>query len=280
MLKDRKERYENFYQEYGKTIKLGILEDKTNRNKLASLSRWHTTRNPSGLVSLDDYIKKMKSVQDQIYFFSGEDRAVLEKSPLVVGLVKKGYEVLLCDDPIDEYVFNVLREYEGKNIVNVGKGDFKMPDDGERERKVQKFLAKKYEPYVEFAKKILFEKVNNVIISNRLTNEPCVVVADTYGHSAFMDKIQKAQVFSGGNESPLSDFKKIMEINPHHRVNQIILERIQEGKTDLEVEELVELLYETAAFHSGFAARDPNEFVKRFYQIYSKAMGVISMDRK
>ena len=116
MLKDRKERYENFYQEYGKTIKLGILEDKTNRNKLASLSRWHTTRNPSGQTSLDDYIKKMKSIQDQIYFFSGEDKSVLEKSPLVVGLVKKGYEVLLCDDPIDEYVFNVLREYEGKVI--------------------------------------------------------------------------------------------------------------------------------------------------------------------
>lgn len=84
------------------------------------------------MVSFDEYIEKMKSVQDQIYFFSGEDRKVLRKSPLVVGLAKKGYEVLLCDDPIDEYVFNVLREYEGKNIVNVGKGDFKMPDDGER----------------------------------------------------------------------------------------------------------------------------------------------------
>lgn len=103
-----------------------------------------------------------------------------------------------------------------------------MPDDGERERKVQKFLTKKYEPYVQFAKKILFEKVNNVVISNRLTTEPCVVVADTYGHSAFMDKIQKAQVFtSNSDDNPLSDFKKILEINPHHRVNQIILERIQ-----------------------------------------------------
>jgi heat shock protein beta len=112
--------------------------------------------------------------------------------------------------------------------VNVGKGDFKMPDDGERERKVQKFLAKKYEPYVEFAKKLLFEKVNNVIISNRLTTEPCVVVADTYGHSSFMDKIQKAQMFTASNDdNPLSDIKKIMEINPHHKVNQIILERIQ-----------------------------------------------------
>lgn len=112
--------------------------------------------------------------------------------------------------------------------MNVGKGDFKMPDDGERERKVQKFLAKKYEPYVEFAKKILFEKVNNVVISNRLTSEPCVVVADTYGHSAFMDKIQKAQMFASKNEdNPLSDFKKILEINPHHRVNQIVLERLK-----------------------------------------------------
>ena len=119
-----------------------------------------------------------------------------------------------------------MREYEGKNIVNVGKGDFKMPDDDEFERKKLKFLTKKYEPLVEYAKKLLFEKVGNVLISNRLTDEPCVVVADSYGHSSFMDKIQKAQMFAGANESPTSDFKKIMEINPHHRVNQILLEKI------------------------------------------------------
>jgi heat shock protein 90kDa beta len=114
LLKERKERYDKFYEEFGKAIKLGILEDKTNRKKLASLSRWYSTRSKDALTSFDDYIKRMKDVQDQIYFFSGEDRAVLEKSPLVVGLARKGYEVLLCDDPIDEYVFNVLREYEGK----------------------------------------------------------------------------------------------------------------------------------------------------------------------
>jgi len=119
LLKERKERFDNFYAEFGKAIKLGILDDKTNRNKLASLSRWHSTRNPNGLISFDEYIKKMKSIQDQIYFFSGEDLKVLEKSPLVVGLVRKGYEVLLCDDPIDEYVFNVLREYEGKVTLNL-----------------------------------------------------------------------------------------------------------------------------------------------------------------
>ncbi len=102
-----------------------------------------------------------------------------------------------------------------------------MPDDDELERKKLKFLAKKYDPLVEYAKKLLFEKVNNVIISNRLTDEPCVVVADSYGHSSFMDKIQKAQMFASATDSPVSDFKKIMEINPHHKVNQIILEKIQ-----------------------------------------------------
>ena len=101
-----------------------------------------------------------------------------------------------------------------------------MPDDDELERKKQKFLTKKYEPLVNYAKKLLFEKVNNVIISNRLTDEPCVVVADSYGHSSFMDKIQKAQMFAGAQDNPLSDFKKIMEINPHHKVNQIILQKI------------------------------------------------------
>jgi len=95
---------------------LGILEDKTHREKLASLSRWHSTRSTTDMISFDDYIAKMKPVQDQIYYFSGEDRSVLEKSPLVVGLVRRGYEVILCDDPIDEYVFNTLREYEKKVI--------------------------------------------------------------------------------------------------------------------------------------------------------------------
>ena len=101
-----------------------------------------------------------------------------------------------------------------------------MPDDDELERKKLKFLTKKYEPLVEYTKKLLFEKVANVIVSNRLTDEPCVVVADSYGHSSFMDKIQKAQMFAGANENPISDFKKIMEINPHHKVNQIVLEKI------------------------------------------------------
>ena len=98
-----------------------------------------------------------------------------------------------------------------------------MPEDDEFERKKQKFLAKKYEPFIEFAKKLLYEHVGNVIISNRLTNEPCVVVADSYGHSSFMDKIQKASMFSGANDNPAQNFKKILEINPHHKVNQIIL---------------------------------------------------------
>lgn len=87
------------------------MEDKTNRDKLASLSRWYSTRSSTNMTSFDEYISRMKPVQDQIYYFSGEDRSVLEKSPLVVGLVRRGYEVILCDDPIDEYVFNTLREY-------------------------------------------------------------------------------------------------------------------------------------------------------------------------
>lgn len=103
-----------FFNEFGKAIKLGIIEDSTNRKKLASLGRWYSTFNSSEYTSLDEYIKRMKATQEQIYFFSGEDKNVLEKSPLVKGLVKKGYEVLLCDDPIDEYVFSTLRDYENK----------------------------------------------------------------------------------------------------------------------------------------------------------------------
>ena len=116
-MEENKRKYTRFYSEFGKTIKLGVIEDSTNRKKLASLTRWHSTWNSSEFISLDDYITRMKKSQDQIYFFSGEDKAVLEKSPLVKGLVRKGYEILLCDDPIDEYVFNTLREYSGKVLA-------------------------------------------------------------------------------------------------------------------------------------------------------------------
>ena len=110
-------KYNRFYSEFGKALKLGIIEDSTNRKKLASLARWFSTKNSTEYISLDDYISRMKPTQEQIYFFSGEDKRVLEKSPLVKGLVKKGYEVLLCDDPIDEYVFSTLKDYEGKVIL-------------------------------------------------------------------------------------------------------------------------------------------------------------------
>jgi heat shock protein beta len=156
----------------------------------------------------------MRPTQEQIYFFSGEDKRVLEKSPLVKGLVKKGYEVLLCDDPIDEYVFSTLKDYEGtvsiyiiQNIVNVSKGDFKLTDDGEFERKKHKWLTEYYKPYIEYAKKLLFEKVNSVVLSNPLTNEPCVVVADSYGQSSFMEKIHKSQLFAREGPNPQGGMK-------------------------------------------------------------------------
>lgn len=130
--------------------------------------------------------------------------------------------------------------------MNVGKGDFKLPDDDETERKKQKYLTEMYNPYIEYAKKILFEKVGNVILSNRLSTEPCVVVADSYGQSSFMEKIQKSQMLSTEGQNPTSNIKKIFEINPHHRVNQILLEKIkvpshltQAGETNESIEQLV-----------------------------------------
>jgi len=164
--------------------------------------------------------------------------------------------------------------------VNVGKGDFKLPDDGEFERKKHKWLTEHYKPYVDYAKKLLFEKVNNVVLSTRLTTEPCVVVADSYGQSSFMEKIRKSQLFATEGSNPQGDMKKILEINPHHRINQLLLERIKNNSTDSHVEQLVELLYETAALQSGFALANTNDFAKRFYTVYSEALGVLNLERK
>lgn len=125
--KELSEKYEKFWTEYGKNIKLGIAENPGNREKLARLCRFYTSQDVDSLTSFDDYIDRSTKSQDSIYFIAGDDRQQLMKSPVIQGLLKKGYEVLLLDDNIDEYAMSHLTEYSGKKLVNVAKGSFKFP---------------------------------------------------------------------------------------------------------------------------------------------------------
>jgi heat shock protein 90kDa beta len=197
------DKYNEFFQQFGKNIKLGVIEDSANRQKLAKLTRWYSSRNTTELTSFDSYIERAKTGQDSIYFIAGEDKAQLMSSPIIEGLLKKGYEVLLLDDPVDEFTFQHLNEYEKKKLVNVGKGDFKAPEDDDLTRRKNKKLKKIFQPLTDWWRKLLAENVDSVQLSQRLVQDPIVIVSSESGYSANMERISKAQAYTNqGSSNP------------------------------------------------------------------------------
>lgn len=189
-------------------------------------------------------------------------------------MLKKGYEVLLLDDPIDEFTFQNLNEYEKKKLVNVGKGNFKFPEDNETERKKNKAVKKAYEPLTSWWKKLLTSDLDEVRISQRLHEDPCVIVSSEHGYSAQMERISKAQAYSNQDRSnPAANQKKILEINPNHPAIKELLERVKDDP-DNQTEEIARVLYEGALVNSGYSLKDPANFAKRFYRLLNNALGI------
>ncbi|CAK72115.1 unnamed protein product (macronuclear) [Paramecium tetraurelia] len=250
----------------------GVIEDSSNRQKLAELTRWYSSKNATELTSFDDYIERAKPGQDSIYYLAGENKEQLLSSPIIQGLLKKGYEVLLLEDPVDEFTFQHLNEYKQKKLTNVGKGDFKQPEDNDEQRKKQKALKKVFQPLTDWWRKLLSENVDSVIISQRLIDDPIIVVSSESGYSANMERISKAQAYSSKAGSQQFG-KKIVEINPNHQAIQELLQRVKDDP-DQETEEMAKVLYEAALVNSGYSIPNPEKFASRFYKLFNSALGI------
>jgi len=271
------DKYNGFWKEFGKNIKLGIIEDAANRNKLAKISRWRSSKNVTAWTSLDDYIFRKKENQDSIYYIGGGDKDSILKTPAIQGLIKKGYEVLLLDDPIDEYCMQHLTEYEKTKLVNVAKGDFKMPADSDYEKKRLKKVKEYYQPLTNWWRTVLKEEIEKVEVSGRLTEDPAVIVASEHGYSPNMERISAAQAYaSSEKKNPFMSSKRILEINPSHPIIKELLERVKsEGETpDQTTTDMATLLYESALLNSGYVINDPHSFTKRFYKIFNSHLGI------
>jgi len=243
--KELQDRYVKFWEQFGKNVKLGIIEDAGNRNKLAKLARFYSTHDKDNLTSLDDYIDRAKKSQNEIYFLSGEGKDAILSSPLIQGLIKRNYEVLLLDDPIDEYTMQHLAEYEKKKLVNIGKGDFKFPEDDEDKNRIKK-LKKMYQPLTEWLKTQYKDKADQVNVSLKLVNDPMAIVSSEHGYSASMERINKAQAFANKDRSQVfNQMKKVVEINPYHPFIRELLERVK-SEADQDTEEAAKLLYEVS----------------------------------
>lgn len=196
-------------------------------------------------------------------------------TPTLQKLLKKGYEVLLLDDPIDEFTFQHLTEYEKKKLSNVAKGDFKFPDDDDLERQKFKKLKKMFTPLTDWLKKILSDDLESVRLSQRLVNDPCVIVSSEYGYSPNMERISKAQAYSHSEkaQNPYANSKRVLELNPSHPAIKELFERVKDTPDD-ETKELATLLYEGALINSGYNLKEPVEFSKRFYRLFNGALGI------
>merc|ERR1712114_124335 len=187
-----KDNYKKFYEQFSKNIKLGIHEDSANRKKLAGYLRYYTSATGDEQCSLDDYVSRMKETQKSIYYITGEAKEIVASSSFVERLKKRGLEVIYMTEPVDEYVVQQLKEFDGKNLVSVTKEGLELPED-EEEKKKMEADKEKFEPLCKVMKDILDKKVEKVVVSTRLVSSPCCVVTSQYGWTANMERIMKAQ---------------------------------------------------------------------------------------
>merc|ERR1711974_79356 len=268
-----KDNYKKFYEQFSKNIKLGIHEDSANRKKLAGHLRYYTSASGDETCSLSDYVSRMKENQKNIYYITGESKEVVSASAFVERLKKRGLECVYMTEPIDEYVVQQLKEFDGKTLVSVTKEGLELPEDEEEKKKHEEDKTK-FEGLCKVMKDILDKKVEKVVVSQRLVNSPCCIVTSQYGWTANMERIMKAQALRDTSTMGYMAAKKHLEINPDHSIVANLKDKADVDKNDKSVKDLVLLLFETALLSSGSSLEDPATHSQRIHRMIKLGLGI------
>ncbi len=269
-------KYKEFFESFGKTIKLGVIEDTKNRKKLAKLLRFESSKTKDGeTVSLSRYVKRMKEGQKHIYYIAGETRKDLESSPFLEKLKKRGFEVLFMTDPIDEYAVQHMDEFEDHKLMNASKEDLKFGDKEEKKEKKRREKAKEnLKDFIEWYKKLLGEKVEKIVISNRLTTSPMAVVTGQYGYTANMERLMKAQALNDPTRYSFMASKKTVEINPYHPIIMKLHETSKDSPEDTTSKEMAWMLFDSACIQAGFDIDDQSAFNQRMMKLLRNGLSI------
>ncbi|TYL44345.1 molecular chaperone HtpG [Dickeya sp. ws52] len=259
LAKDDSEKYQTFWSQFGLALKEGPAEDSSNRETVAKLLRFASTHTDSDAqtVSLDDYISRMVEGQDKIYYITADSYAAAKNSPHLELFRKKGIEVLLLSDRIDEWMMSYLTEFDGKSLQSVSKADESLDKLADDANESQKEAEKALEPFVERVKTLLGERVKEVRLTHRLTDTPAIVTTDANDMSTQMAKLFAA----AGQQAP--EVKYIFELNPEHA----LVKRAADTQDETQFGEWVELLLEQALFAERGTLEDPNQFIRRMNQL-------------
>jgi len=276
---DEEDKYMIFWKEFGKNLKLGLIEDSSNRTKLSKLLRFQTSKSDGKFISLEEYVENMKDWQKDIYYISGESMEAVEKSAFLEKCKKKDVEVIFLTDPIDEYAVQNLTEFDGKKLQSVTKDGLSFGDeDTDLVSKRETIYKESFKPLTDALKEVYGDKVEKITISQRIEGSPSVMVTSKYGYSANMERIMKAQAFADNKQAQYLVSKKTMEINPRH---PIVVELNKLAKDDAKSEKVSDLgwlLYDTASSVSGFQLDDPSAFAKRMYRLMQSGLSLESLE--
>ena len=272
-ISENAEDFKKFYEQFSKNLKLGIHEDSNNRQKLAEFLRYHTSKSGDDMISLKDYVARKKENQKDIFIMTGESLAAVAASPFVEALKKKDIEVIYMVDPIDEYVIQQLKDFDGFKIKNCSKEGLDLEQTEDEKKKFEEQKAA-FEGLCKLSKEVLGDKVEKVQLGQRLTDSPCALVTGEYGWSANMERIMKAQALRDSSMSNYMVSKKTMEINADHPIVSELKKKSEQDKSDKTVKDLIWLLFDTALLASGFSLDEPSSFAGRIHRMIKLGLSI------
>merc|ERR1711937_931540 len=270
------DKYMDFWKEYSTNIKLGVIEDTANRTRLAKLLRF--TSSSGNLTSLAEYVERMKDKQEAIYYIAGGSKEEVTSSPFVERLLKKGYEVLLLTEAVDEYAISALPEFEGKKFQNVAKEGFSIDGDTDAAKARKAEVAEKFEPLTKWlGDDALKDHILRAETSERLVGSPCALITSKFGWTSNMQKIIQSQTHSKTQDMQRDYYlnqKKTLEVNPRHPLIKELLRRIEDNPADVSAKDMAVMMFNTATLRSGYPLKDTVNFAEHIETMMRKTLGV------